>query len=157
MKSLSKDELNVLMKKQNAPCVSLFMPTYRAGAEIQQNQIRLRNLLREAEEQLLAGGTRPAEAKKLLESPQELLGNVMFWRQQSDGLSIFLSADVFTYYCLPINFNELIVVADRFHVNPFLPILGGDGRCYILTLSQKGSRLFEGTKQSIKEICSSTN
>jgi len=152
MKSLSKDDLNVLMKKQNAPCVSLFMPTYRAGAEIQQNQIRLRNLLREAEEQLLAGGARPAEAKKLLESPQELLGNVMFWRQQSDGLSIFLSADVFTYYCLPINFDELIVVADRFHVNPLLPILSGNGRCYILTLSQKGSRLFEGTKQNIREI-----
>jgi len=152
MKSISKDEFNVLMKKQKAPCVSVFMPTYRAGAEIQQNQIRLRNLLREAEEQLLAGGTRPAEAKKLLESSQELLGNVMFWRQQSDGLSIFTSADVFSYYCLPINFDELIVVADRFHVNPLLPILSGDERCYILTLSQKGSRLFEGTKQSIREI-----
>jgi hypothetical protein len=152
MKSISKDDLKSLMNKQKGPCISLFMPTHRAGAEIQQNQIRLRNLLRDAEEKLLASGLRPAESKTLLEHASGLLGNVIFWRQQSDGLAIFLSADVFRYYCLPITFDELIVVADRFHVKPLLPVLGGDGRFYILTLSQKGSRLYEGTKQSIREI-----
>jgi len=152
MKSISKDELKTLLNKQKAPCISLFMPTYRTGAEIQQNQIRFRNLLREAEEKLLASGLRATDIKKLLEPAHGLLGNVIFWRQQSDGLVIFLSADVFSYYCLPINFDELIVVTDRFHVKPLLPVLSGDGRFYILTLSQKGSRLYEGTKQSIREI-----
>ncbi|HYA15732.1 MAG TPA: hypothetical protein VEF33_15460 [Syntrophales bacterium] len=152
MKSISKDDLKFLMNKQKGPCISLFMPTHRAGAEIQQNQIRLRNLLREAEEKLLASGLRPAETRILLENASGLLGNVIFWRQQSDGLAIFLSAAVFRYYCLPISFDELIVVSDRFHVKPLLPVLSGDGRFYILTLSQKGSRLYEGTKQSIMEI-----
>lgn len=152
MKSISKDELKALMNTQKLPCISLFMPTHRAGAEIQQNQIRLRNLLREAEEKLLANGLRATEVKKLLEPALGLLGNVIFWRQQSDGLALFLSADVFSYYCLPINFDELIVVTDRFHVKPLLPLLSGEGRFYILTLSQKGSRLYEGTKQSIREI-----
>ena len=41
MKSISKDEMKVLMNAQNPPCISLFMPTYRAGAEIQQNQSHL--------------------------------------------------------------------------------------------------------------------
>ena len=152
MKSLSKDELKTLMSKQKGPCISLFMPAYRAGAEIQQNQIRFRNLLREAEEKLVANGHRSPEAKALLEPAQGLLGNVLFWRQQSGGLAIFLSADIFRYYLLPINLDELIVVADRFHVKPLLPALSGDGRYYILTLSQKGSRLYEGTKQNIREI-----
>ncbi|MCX5845068.1 MAG: hypothetical protein NTW12_01710 [Deltaproteobacteria bacterium] len=152
MKSLSNYELKTLMNKQKAPCISLFMPTYRTGAELQQNQIRLRNLLREAEEKLLDGGLRTAEAKALLEPVSGLLGNVIFWRQQSDGLAVFLSADVFSYYCLPIDFDELIVVADRFHVRPLLPVLGSDGRFYILTLSQNEIRLYESTKQSIREI-----
>ncbi|MGD1152107.1 MAG: hypothetical protein ABR911_04440 [Syntrophales bacterium] len=152
MKSLSKDELKTLMSKQKGHCISLFMPAYRAGAEIQQNQIRFRNLLREAEEKLVANGHRSPEAKALLEPAQGLLGNVLFWRQQSGGLAIFLSADIFRYYLLPINLDELIVVADRFHVKPLLPALSGDGRYYILTLSQKGSRLYEGTKQNIREI-----
>jgi hypothetical protein len=152
MKSISKDELKALMIKQKGPCISLFMPAYRAGAEIQQNQIRFRNLLREAEEKLVANGHRSPEAKALLEPAQGLLGNVLFWRQQSGGLAIFLSADIFRYYLLPINLDELIVVADRFHVKPLLPALSGDGRYYILTLSQKGSRLYEGTKQNIRDI-----
>jgi len=152
MKSLSKDELKTLMNKQKAPCISLFMPTYRTGAELQQNQIRLRNLLREAEEKLLDSGLRAAEVKALLEPASGLLGNVIFWRQQSDGLAVFLSADAFSYYCLPVNFDELIVVADRFHVRPLLPVLGSDGRFYILTLSQNEIRLYESTKQSIREI-----
>jgi hypothetical protein len=152
MKSLSKDELKTLMSKQKGPCISLFMPAYRAGAEIQQNQIRFRNLLREAEEKLIANGHRAPEAKALLEPAQGLSGNIPFWRQQSGGLAIFISSDVFRHYGLPINFEELIVVADRFHVKPLLPALSGDGHYYILTLSQKGSRIFEGTKQNIREI-----
>ncbi len=152
MKSLSKDELKILMRKQKGPCISMFMPAYRAGVEIQQNQIRFRNLLREAEEKLIANGSRASDAKALLEPAQVLSGNVPFWRQQNGGLAIFISSDTFRYYCLPINFDELIVVADRFHVKPLLPALSGDGRYYILTLSQKGSRLYEGTKQNIREV-----
>jgi len=128
------------------------MPAYRAGAEFQQNQIRFRNLLREAEEKLMATGCRATEAKALMEPAQGLSGNIPFWRQQNGGLAIFVSSDIFRNYSLPINFDELIVVADRFHVNPLLPALSGDGRYYILTLSQKGSRLYEGTKQNIREI-----
>ena len=152
MKSLSKDELKTLMSKQKGPCISLFMPAYRTGAEIQQNQIRFRNLLRQAEEKLIANGYRAPEAKALLEPAQGLSGNIPFWRQQSGGLAIFISSDIFRHYGLPINFEELIVVSDRFHVKPLLPALSGDGRYYILTLSQKGSRLYEGTKQNIREI-----
>lgn len=152
MKTFSKDELKSLMAKQEGFCISIFMPTYRAGAPAQQNQIRLRNMLRVAEEKLLAGGCRPQEAKTLLEPLQGLIGNVIFWRHQSDGLSIFLSSGTFSYYCLPVNFDELIVVADRFHIKPLLQVLSGDNRFYVLTLSQNEIHLFEGTKQDFREI-----
>ena len=152
MKTFSKDELKSLMAKQEGFCISIFMPTYRAGAPAQQNQIRLRNMLRVAEEKLLAGGCRPQEAKTLLEPLQGLIGNVIFWRHQSDGLAIFLSSGTFSYYCLPVNFDELIVVADRFHIKPLLQVLSGDTRFYVLTLSQNEIHLFEGTKQDLREI-----
>lgn len=152
MKTFSKDELKSLMAKQEGFCISIFMPTYRAGAPAQQNQIRLRNMLRVAEEKLLAGGCRPQEVKILLEPLQGLIGNVIFWRHQSDGLAIFLSSGTFSYYCLPVNFDELIVVADRFHIKPLLQVLSGDNRFYVLTLSQNEIHLFEGTKQDFREI-----
>ena len=152
MDTLSREELGTLMTTREECCISIFMPTYRAGAEIQQNQIRLRNLFREAEEKLLASDLRTTEVKALLEPVQGLLGNVIFWRRQSDGLAIFISHDIFRFYCLPIDFGELVVIADRFHIKPLLPALRGDERFYILALSQNEVRLLEGTRHSVREI-----
>lgn len=152
MNALSQDELKTLMEKHQGWCISLFMPTFRAGAESQQNQIRFRNLLRSAEEKLLTAGLRSQEIKELLEPAQALPGNVLFWRRQSDGLALFLCADLFRYFCLPEAFQELIVVANHFHISPLLPALNSDKRFYILALSQKDVRLLEGTRQNVREI-----
>ena len=54
MNVLSQEEWKALLAKHQGWCISIFMPTFRTGAESQQNQIRLRNLLRKAEEKLLA-------------------------------------------------------------------------------------------------------
>ncbi|HBB15673.1 MAG: hypothetical protein A3J94_04660 [Syntrophus sp. RIFOXYC2_FULL_54_9] len=152
MNILSQDELKTLMGKHPGLCVSIFMPTFRTGVESQQNQIRFKNLLRSAEEKLLAAGMRSQELKELLEPAQALPGNALFWRRQSDGLALFLCAGLFRCFCLPEAFDELIVVADRFHVRPLLPVLRNDRRFYILTLSQKEVRLLEGTGQGVREI-----
>ncbi|MBI4633519.1 MAG: hypothetical protein HY742_06490 [Deltaproteobacteria bacterium] len=152
MNALSKDELKNLIKNQKGFCVSLFMPTHRSGAETQQNQIRLKNLLREAEEKLVAGGMRPQEAKALLEQAQGLSGNIPFWRKQSDGLALFLSPEMFGFYCLPATFEKLVVVSNRFHLKPLLPLLGVEKRFYILALSQNNLRFIEGTAQGAREI-----
>ena len=153
MNQLSQDELKSLLGEHRGFCISIFLPTFRTGAESQQNQIRLRNLLRSAEESLLACGMRPQEIRNLMEPAQSLAGNVPFWRRQSDGLALFLSADTFRYFCLPEAFDELVVaVPGRFHVKPLLPLLGGGKRFYVLTLSQKEVRLLEGTGQSVREL-----
>lgn len=152
MVALSRDELKTLMEKHQGPCISIYMPCFRTGAESQQNQIRLKNLLRTAEEKLLAQGLRPQEIKTLLEPAHALPGNVLFWRKQSDGLALFLSADLFRSFCLPETFEELITVADNFHIKPLLPLLGNDKHFYILALSQNEIRLLEGTGRNIQEI-----
>lgn len=140
------------MEKQEGLCVSMFVPTYRTGSEMQQNPIRLRNMLRDAEEKLIISGLRPAEAKAFLEPVFGLVNNVLFWRRQSDGLALFLSARVFRYYSLPTSFNELIVVSDRFHVKPLLPVLSRDERFYILALSANEIKVLLGTEQGVSEI-----
>jgi hypothetical protein len=152
MNAFSKDELKALLGKRKGLCVSIFMPAFRTGAESQQNQIRMRNLLRGAEERLLAGGLRPQEVKQLLEPAQALQGNVLFWRRQSDGLALFLARDLFRCFRLPETFDEIIAVADHFHIKPLLPLLGRDRRFYILALSQKEVRLLEGTRHHVEEI-----
>lgn len=152
MHSLSGEELRGLIEKQSGLCVSMFMPIYRTGPESQQNPIRFRNLIRKTEDKLQAFNMRSQEIKTLLEPVQALAGNVLSWRRQSDGLAIFLSGSLLRSYCLPILFDELIFVGDRFHIKPLLPLFHGEERLYILALSQNSVRLLEGTKYSAKEL-----
>ncbi len=67
-------------------------------------------------------------------------------------MAAFASQDTFRSYRLPFTFSELVVVTDRFHVKPLLPLLSGDGRFYILALSQKQVRLLQGSRHSVSEV-----
>ncbi|MCU0558094.1 MAG: hypothetical protein WAV08_11080 [Desulfobacterales bacterium] len=133
-------------------CVSLFMPTHRAGRETEQGPIRFRNLLREAHEQLLAKGLRAAKVGEILKKPQRLLQDKGFWQRQSDGLAVFFSSDAFHHFRLPLAFEELVVISKRFLVKPLLPILTSDGLFHVLALSQNQVRLLEGTRHTVDEV-----
>ncbi len=154
MSTLSKDELKVLLETQSRSfdSVSIFMPTYKLGAELRQNPVRLKNLLREVEERLANGAPRPVEVKKFLTPLRELLKDGLFWQHPDDGLAIFLSQEMFRYYRLPLNFKELVVVSDRFHIKPLLPLFSGDGRFYVLALSQNEVKLLQCTRYAAKEM-----
>ncbi|MBW2599302.1 MAG: hypothetical protein JRC60_04275 [Deltaproteobacteria bacterium] len=152
MDILSGNELKSLMQKQLGICVSIYMPTIRKGSEVQQNQIRYKNLLRDAEDRLLSSELRPSEIKDILAPAQEMSGNIPFWQNQSDGLALFLSPDLFRYYRLPQSFEELVVTTDRFHIKPLIPVLASDTEFYILAISQKNVRLLRCSLQHVEEM-----
>ncbi|HMK36988.1 MAG TPA: hypothetical protein VK463_18080 [Desulfomonilaceae bacterium] len=152
MNSLTGYELKNLMGKCGQACVSIYMPTHKAGPETQQDPIRLKNLTKQAEESLTRKGLRLPEAKTFLQPAQELIQDGLFWSYQSDGLAVFISSENTAVHRLPCSFEELVVVADRFHLKPMLPLFSGNGRFYILAVSQKEVRLMEGTRFNIKEV-----
>jgi hypothetical protein len=152
MDVFTKDELATLTRISGEWCVSIYMPTHRVGQGTQADPIRLRNLLDEAEKHLTAGGLRTPEVESLLGPARGLVQNGLFWQYQSDGLVIFLASGMFRRYRLPFNFEALVVVTDRFHVKPLLPLLSGDGRFYVLALSQREVRLLQGTRYSIGDV-----
>jgi hypothetical protein len=80
------------------------------------------------------------------------LSDGFFWQHQSDGLAVFLSRELCRSYRLPIDFEVLVVVAERFHIKPLLPLLSGDGQFYVLALSQDEVRLLQGTRYSVSEV-----
>lgn len=150
MNVFTRNELKDLMEYEG-PCVSIYMPTLRNGTQSQQNLIRFKNMLREAGDRLVTAGMRPSEAKELLEPAQKLLLDDPFWRQ-SNGIALFISPDTFRYYRLPFDFEELLVVADRFNAKPLLRLPSSSERFYVLALNQNRVRLFEGENHVISEI-----
>jgi len=151
MEPLTRDDLKILMEKRQGPCISLFMPTHRAG-ETQQNAIRFKNLLREAEKHLIERGQDERNIQQLLIPAQALLNANDFWQHQRDGLALFRSPEFFQYYRLPFHLDELVIVADHFYIKPLLPMLSGDGRFYVLALSQNEIRLLQGTRYSVHGV-----
>ena len=152
MDILNPADLKSLIAQQGKWSVSVYMPTHRIGREQQQDPIRLKNLLAEAETKLLANGLRRPEVEKLMRPAEELLWRDNFWRHQGDGLAIFLSSDFSMIYRLPAEFEELLVIANNFHIKPLLPLLGRVGKFYILALSLNNIRLFQGTPDTVSEI-----
>jgi hypothetical protein len=152
MNMITREDLKVLARSQNGICISIYMPAHRAGLDTRQDPIRFKNLLRDAEERLIAGNLRAPEAKELLKPAQELLDDALFWKHQGEGLAIFLSPDTFRYYTLCLDFQELVVVTSRFHLKPLFPFFSGDGRFYVLALNQNDVRFFRGSRHSISEI-----
>jgi hypothetical protein len=152
MDILTRAELEQLMRKEQQGCVSIYMPTHRTGIDAQQDPIRLRNLLREAEKQLSAQNIGRREVQNMLEPASKFLQDSYFWQHQSDGLAIFITFNRVRRYRLPLNFEEFVVVMDRFYIKQLLPLFTGDGQFYILALSQNEVRLLNGTRYSVSEV-----
>lgn len=152
MDLLQKDQLKTLIGKHPGPCISVYMPTHRVFPETKQGPIRFKNLLREAEEQLKAAGFRSPESKKILKPARALIKDGPFWQHQEDGLATFISPDLLYHYRLPLKLDELLVVTDRFHIKPLLPLFSHEGKFYILALSQNEVRLFHCTRYSATEV-----
>jgi hypothetical protein len=152
MMLLTRDELRGLTAVRNGYCVSIYIPTVRAGAEVEQNRLRFKNGVAEARDQLVAAGVRSPDARQLLQKADALVEDNLFWQYQADGLAAFAAAGYFRTFRLPLEFEQLITVSDRFHVKPLMPLLSGDGRYYILAFSQNKVRLFQGTRFSVAEV-----
>jgi hypothetical protein len=148
------EELHALLAHHDEPCVSIYLPSQGVGAEIQLVPLRLAQLLELAETELTALGYRLHQAQAILKPARALLAGARapFWQHQSDGLALFLAPNLCKRYWLPLPFAEAVVAGKRFYVRPLVPLLSGDGRFYVLALSQNQVKLFQGSRYTLAEI-----
>ena len=146
MDRFSHTELRSLIEHSQRDSVSIYLPTHRVREEAQQDPIRLKNLLREAERRLVERGVEAAAARGALQPAFELMEDRLFWQHQRHGLALFLSKGFMRYFRLPIRFEERVVVSDQFCLHPLFSLLNGDGDFYLLALSLNETRLFRGSR-----------
>ena len=152
MDILKQKDIRQLIDITGEWCISLYMPTHRAGREQQQDPIRFKNLFAQAQGKLTEYGLRKPEVEGLMRPAERLLEDGDFWQHQSDGLAIFLSPGFSQIYRLPFKFDEVMVIAKSFHYRPLLPLRDEDGQFYILALSLNEIRLFLATRDTISEM-----
>jgi len=149
---LSRETLKKLLEIQRKPCVTLYMPVERPGADAAQNPIRLKNLITRARRELEAHELPAGEIEDILKPANRLLEDPLAWGSLGDGLCLLCCPDFFEQVDVPVHFEEQLVVGERFHIKPLVRVLAEDGRFFILALSQNQARFFSGSRFSIQQV-----
>jgi len=151
---MTRDEFMKLAEAHNTNCVSIYIPTERAGGPVDagEGQIRLKNSLKEVREILEEKDLNKKEIAMILDPVEALLDEVQFWRNQSDGLAIYADGEHTEYFTLPEHFRQQTYVSDHFYMLPVIPYFNDDGKYYLLALSAQNVGLYECTRHTITEI-----
>lgn len=154
MTTITKKDIEQLFNIHSANCISIFIPTHRSGNEVLQklDTKSLKKELKEVKIKLEQKELNQNKINELVDPIQELIENTGFWRNQSDGLAIFLAEGFFKTYSLPINFKAYNYIANSFYIMPLMPMFVGDGSFYLMTLQLEDVKLYEMTKNSVTEI-----
>jgi hypothetical protein len=146
------NDLDELLACDLQPAVSIYVPTHQAGREVRQDAIRLRNLISTAAKRLGAAQRGP-EITKLLEPAAAIVDDEDFWRYQDRGLAVFLAPGFDRIHKLPVAVPEALTAGTHFSIRPLLPLIEHDDRFWVLTVSSRRSRLYQGSRWSFDECC----
>lgn len=150
MDAFGRRELGELLEPPALPAISVYLPTHRAGAETEGDALRFRAALDRARG-LLAPEVK-ATGEALLADLSPLVSDGEFWRHQADGLAVFAAPGLERRYRLPVSFPELVVVGKSFVTRPLIEYLQAPGRFWIVALSQKAVRLWQGTTTGLSPV-----
>ena len=152
MEYLIPKDIKPLIEQAGNVGISIYMPTYHSGKKVVQNPIRFKNLYHLAEKKLLECGYDKKLAEELIKPAQRLYETTIFWQYQKKGLAVFISQNVFLYFRLPVEVEEIAEVSRYFHLIPIFELLNIDRGFYLLALSKKNLKLYEASHFSLVEI-----
>jgi hypothetical protein len=152
MDAFDRQTLDALLGDREGPCVSLYMPTHRSGRQTQQDPLRLKNLLKRAQQDMDEMWLDTRVTEGVLQPAERLLPRKDFWDHAGDGLAIFLAPGFSQVLRLAASFEELCVVGPRFRVTPLLPLLDTSGDHLALALSQNHVRLLRCSRYACERV-----
>lgn len=154
MALIKKQDIEKLLNVQNGLCISIYIPTHRAGHETLsgQDHILFKNKIKEAKELLSRHNVPESEIETYMKPAEELSDDNNFWRHQAEGLAVFITKGFSAHYNLPVAMPEKVYVLDQFYFTPILPILSQNGRFFILNLYREKVTFYEATIEKIRQI-----
>ncbi len=147
-----RTELDALVASEGGPHLSIYLPTHTSAADSQQDVIRLKNLIHDAETQLSDGWMRSNDVRDFLAPLVNLIHDHTFLSQRQNGLAIFLAEGQFLVYRLGIPFKEQLSISRDYLIRPIVPVIHRQSHCFVLGLSEHKVALYEITDESISQV-----
>lgn len=136
----------------DGPLLSLYLATTLAVDERRQNEIRLKNLLKDARTRLEALGMAATDADLLTQAVRNASLDREMWREHGRGFAVFAGRQFLEHVSLPYPVRELVVANFRFHLKPLIDALSRRRKFWLLTLSQNDVSLYVGDDDSLGEV-----
>jgi hypothetical protein len=133
--------LNDLIRHRADICVSVYIDTTPLTQEALGDRIKLKNLAREAMEQLAAADADKRRVHALSENIDDLIDDEEFWRFQANGLAVLTTPDSIRSFRLASRVTPMVAVSDRFHLGPLFRTTSVGQSAYVLALSEGSVRL----------------
>jgi hypothetical protein len=148
--TMNRHDVRLLQQIRGYPCLTILLPTHRTPPNNRQDPVRLKNLVGEAADRLLSEFSK-REVEALLKRLEELAGTIDFTRAL-DGLALFVNQDFARASILPFTVKERVVIDETFATRHLVKALNRSMRYWILVLSEKPTRLYEGMNGILEEI-----
>jgi hypothetical protein len=149
--NLDRELFNHLAAITGEALISIYLPTEVRGDAIDQNRIRMKNGIAQAESLLETAGWKKRERNERLEVALGLLKDHEFWRHQKPALAVFIDESETTAVALASGAEERTVVADVFHLRPLIPSLE-PVELMVLALTMDGVGLYRASLYDIHRV-----
>jgi hypothetical protein len=136
-------DISALASHRGNICVSIYLRTTPVTQEAQADRIALKNLAKDAIQQLRAIRADKRQLTLLAEHFDDLIDDDHFWRFQAHSLVIFATPENLRTFRVPNALESMVSVSDRFHLKPLLRTISFPHACYVLALAQRSVRLIE--------------
>ncbi|MBZ9632236.1 hypothetical protein LB465_15750 [Salegentibacter sp. LM13S] len=154
MSLINEKDLQRLSNQEDKTCISIFIPTQRAGKDVleEKNKTHLKSLWKEVGNELRKKDVSDEKIQEIGKPIEDLINDKSFWRHQSDGLAIFAAEGFFEKYTLPVNFEAHTYISNDFYIKPLVPMFSEETSFYVLALQLEDVELYEATRYSIGKV-----
>jgi len=151
MRILNRQTIRSFLQPHEPPCISLYMPTHRSHPDNLPDPKRFKNLLTQLERSLREKYP-VRDVRGLLEPFLDLEQQHHFWQHTLDGLAILANPGSMHLFKLQRPVQELVVVADSFHIKPLLRYVQSADRFHILALTRHTAKMYEGDRYHVDPV-----
>lgn len=128
-------------------CVTIILQTHRTLPENEKDPIVLKNLIKEAEDRLLAAYERSL-VTRIMDKINKLAEDINH-RHNLESLIIFANEDIAEYTRLPVRVENRVVIDKTFATRDLVRTLHRETSYYILVLSRDKARLIEAFNDKV--------
>lgn len=136
--------LNTLMREEGGIRLTLYMPIEHAAPQSDQNPVRLKDLLSDAEVALKENGLSAENVREFLKPLSDILKTPDVFLREGKSIVFFVDEFSATGLDIPYEVATSCLASNRFSFKPLIPLISENAEYALLTIAGDSVALYRG-------------